>query len=188
MLCFILTGATIVIALLVVLHREIRAPDDLVGRRWHIAVLLLFVVVLSMGSGRQFYREVALIDHQWKVRQRTEDFLSQSERAYARYQAGFGAEMGGKELFQITCSTCHHVEKAASAPSLKEIAEIYADRPKDIVAWAKAPGRKRKQFAPMPSFAHVGDDMLQKVAEYMLEAGGASAPVDKAGNDEAEPL
>ena len=162
--------------MLVVLHREIKAPDDLIGRRWHIVALLLLVVGLAMGSGRQFYREVALMDHQWQVEDRTEQFLARSQLAYARHLAGFGPEMTGKELFTITCSSCHQLDKAVAAPTVKEVAEIYANRPEGIVTWAKAPGKKRPQFPQMPAFSHVDDEKLQKIAEYMLELGGEPAP------------
>ena len=176
MLCAILGGATVAAVMLYILHREIQAPDSLIGRRWHIVALLLFVVALSMGSGRQFYREVALVDHQWEVQKRTDEFLARSDLAYARHRAGFGSEMSGKELFTITCSSCHQRDKAISAPTLKEIAELYSGRPEGIVTWAKAPGKKRQQFSQMPPFSHVGNEQLKLIADYMLEVGAEKKP------------
>ena len=58
-------------------------------------------------------------------------------------------------------------------PPLTEIAQIYAGNPEGIVAWAKAPGKKRPELPQMPPFAHLGDPSLRRIAELMLEKGAA---------------
>jgi cytochrome c len=76
----------------------------------------------------------------------------------------------GKSVFQ-NCAACHAVDRVLAGPSLREIYSIYKNDPGGIVAWAKDPGKKRQEFAPMPSFAHLGEEKLELAAEYMLEEG-----------------
>ena len=61
-------------------------------------------------------------------------------------------------------------------PPLTEIAQIYAGNPEGIVAWAKAPGKKRPELPQMPPFAHLGEANLRKLADMMLEMGKAKLP------------
>jgi len=56
-------------------------------------------------------------------------------------------------------------------PALTEIAQLYTGNPDGIVAWARAPGRKRANVQPMPAFGALGDTKLRKAADYMLELG-----------------
>jgi cytochrome c len=48
--------------------------------------------------------------------------------------------------------------------------------PEGIVAWAKAPGKKRPELPQMPPFAHLGEANLRKLADMMLEMGKAKLP------------
>lgn len=75
------------------------------------------------------------------------------------------------QMFQQNCAVCHQVETAVKAPSLKEILSIHKGKPEQIVQWAINPGRKRRQYAPMPTMKHVGEGNLQQIAEYMLALG-----------------
>ena len=58
-----------------------------------------------------------------------------------------------------------------------------------IVTWAKAPGRKRTNFAPMPAFAHLPEGDLRAAAEFMLEMGqdNAEKPDDSKAPPPAKP-
>jgi cytochrome c len=102
-----------------------------------------------------------------------------------RLAAGLGAgdAMGGgptgESVFK-NCAACHAVDRVLAAPSLREISSIYAGNPEGIVQWAKNPGKKRPEFQPMPSMAHLGEERLELVAEYMLTAGSSS--------EESEPV
>ena len=79
-----------------------------------------------------------------------------------------GGGLTGEKVF-MNCAACHAVDRVLAAPSLVEVYSLYKDNPAGIVAWAKNPGKKRPQFAPMPSFAHLGDEKLTLVADYILE-------------------
>lgn len=76
-----------------------------------------------------------------------------------------------RALFEQNCAGCHGVKTKIVGPPLTDIAAIYKENPAGIVAWAKAPGRKRTDGAAMPAMAHVGDEKLAKIADYMLTTG-----------------
>lgn len=63
-----------------------------------------------------------------------------------------------------------YLDKKLIGPPLTEIAQTYTNAD-GIVAWAKAPGKKRPDYPQMPSFAHVPEADLKAVGEYMLQAG-----------------
>jgi len=89
----------------------------------------------------------------------------------------------GRELFFQNCAACHAESKVFVGPAMQEIRQIYEGRPDGVVAWAKNPGKKRKDFPQMNSFAHLPDEQLKLISEYMLDASagseGASRPQDK---------
>lgn len=84
--------------------------------------------------------------------------------------AGAGGSPG-ETVFLQNCAACHAVDKKLVGPSLAEIAPLYANNAKGIVAWAKAPGKKRTDFPQMPAFAHLSQKELEAVALYMLQTG-----------------
>lgn len=89
--------------------------------------------------------------------------------------AGPGAttdlERRGQREFLMRCSACHAANRAQLAPSVQEIANQYANDPDGIVRWARAPGRRRTEYPPMPSFRHLSEPDLQAIADHMLRAG-----------------
>jgi cytochrome c len=87
--------------------------------------------------------------------------------------ASAAAAADGQSLFRGTCGACHAVDHRLVGPPLKEIAQLYAGKPEGIVAWARAPGKKRAGFPQMPPFGSMGDARLRQIAEYMLEAGSS---------------
>ena len=97
-----------------------------------------------------------------------------------RLAAGLGAGDAlstgptGKSVFR-NCAACHAVDKVLAGPSLREVYSIYRGDPDGIISWAKAPGKKRDEFAPMPAFAHLGDEQLRLVADYILEIASPEA-------------
>jgi len=175
----LLVIAAIVLALSVLslMRAEIRAGDRVIGRYYTATWIVLSVLVLVMGTAQHEFREVSLRTHKELIAQQTDRFNGIELATRMRIEAGMGAGdvMGargptGKSLFR-NCAACHAVEKVLAAPPLTEIYSIYKDNSRGIVEWAKNPGRKRLEFAPMPAFAHLGDDHLELVAEYMLEMG-----------------
>lgn len=170
-------GATFALAGLVLLTREMKAPDALVGTRFKPVVVLLGVTVLCMGNGRHMVREKAIMAHSVAMEENTAAYLAARDTAFDAAQVAQAAGAGtldGAALFKTTCASCHAPDRVLAAPPLTEVAETYKDNPEGIVAWAKKPGRKRTQFAPMPSMAHLGDERLAAIAQYVLEAVGES--------------
>lgn len=180
LLAVVLAGVILVIVFLVMLSREIRSDDVKIGARFAWVVLILSLVVLIMGTVRHMYREEVIRGHRVLIGDRSATFHSIEVATQMRIEAGLGAgealtgAMTGEKVFR-NCAACHAVDRVLAAPSLIEISSVYKDNPDGIVSWAKAPGRKRPEFGPMPSFAHLGEDQLRLVAEYMLEKAGEAA-------------
>lgn len=177
-LLLVISGGVLVALFAVsVLWKEINAPDRSIGRLYPVLWGLLGLTVVFMATGRHIYREACLQPHRELVEARTDTFRSIEEATWMRIRAGLGAGEAmasgptGKSVFR-NCAACHAVDKVLAGPALTEVYSIYADNPDGIITWAMAPGKKRDQFAPMPSFAHLGEDQLRLVAEYILEIAG----------------
>lgn len=170
----IFLGVGIALLVMLLLWRELRAPDARIGR-WYVPICVLFsAVVLSMGSGRHLFRETALVEQQTKIHARTAEFQKALTAFNESLAANGGVEETGETLF-ANCAACHARDKVLVGPPLTEIAQIYRANPDGIVTWAKAPGKKRPAFPQMPNMGHLGEANLRKVAAYMLELGGAPA-------------
>jgi cytochrome c len=85
--------------------------------------------------------------------------------------AGAPAAKREEREFAMRCGACHERERAVHGPSLQEIATLHAADPEGIVRWARAPGRKRAQFQPMPSFRHLSEEDLRGIARFMITTG-----------------
>ena len=180
LLIVILCGVTAALAVLLLLNREIKAPDDQVGRSYIAICLLLAVVVSLMGAGRHIYRETSLAAHKQMIQDESDRFAAIEYATHLRLAMGLdaGEAIGGgptgEQVF-INCAACHAVNKVLAAPSLVEVYSLYKDNPQGIIDWAKIPGKKRAEFQPMPSMAHLGEEKLALVADYMLEKGGEAS-------------
>jgi cytochrome c len=171
-LVLILSGAFLALVALALLWREVRRDEPRLGWPFARIVLLLTGTVLLMGSGRHFYRETALHERMEASRDKTDAFLQEVAAAEREMTARRAAEANSPaRLFQRNCSGCHAVDRVLVGPSLREVAELYKGQPDKIVAWAKNPGRRRENFRPMPTMAHVGEENLRQIAEYMLRTG-----------------
>jgi len=165
-------GAALGLITLLVLMRELRANDARIGQHYALICVLFSIVVLGMGSGRHVYREAALAQHKTDVRERTERYQS-ALAAFndAHTSAAPAAAIQTPEQLILNCAACHAPKMKLVGPPMSEIAQIYAGNPDGIVAWAKAPGKKRPELPPMPPMGHLGDDNLRKIAELMLKLG-----------------
>jgi cytochrome c len=183
-------GITFALITLILLAKEINASDEVIGNSFKPIVILLSVTVLCMGTGRHMYREKALVGHTIDMQTKTAAYVVARDAAYTQMkldEAAGGIKLDGKALFGTICATCHALDKVLAAPALTEVASLYKDNPQGIVTWAKAPGRKRPQFAPMPAMGHVGEEKLTAIAQYILEATGNSTakPADATADDAA---
>jgi len=172
----ILLGIAFAVIALTLLWREVVAPAAQIGRLFMPIVLVLSVTVSCMAMGRHLYRDGALAGHGQLMRQATEEMqYTVRDAAWRKEQGIIAVEIPrGERAFQI-CAGCHALDRERSGPSIREIQRLYADNAVGIVTWAKAPGRKRTNFAPMPPFAHLPAADLQAAAAHMLEMGQAKA-------------
>jgi len=181
LLIMIVLGA-IVLALIIlyILYKEITSDDARVGRYFAWLAIIFTVLVLVMGTARHVYRETAVNDHKQLIADHDARFRSIMLATRMRLDAGLGAgdALGGgptgEQVF-VNCAACHAVNKVLAAPSLVEVYSIYKENPDGIVNWAENPGYKRPEFPPMPSFAHLGEEKLELVAQYMLDRGAEAA-------------
>ncbi len=74
----------------------------------------------------------------------------------------------GEQVFAAVCAGCHAMSIRAVGPPVTEIQQKHKGRPENIAAFAKAPVKVRKNYPQMPSQAHLGDEKLKAVAEYIL--------------------
>ena len=174
LLYVVIGGVAFVGVVLYLLWRQVGTTENRIGRRYVGTIVVLSIVVLFMGTARHLYREASLTDHRQLVLDRTETFASVSAAARMRLAAGLSAGEAlaagptGQSVFR-NCAACHALDKVLAAPPLTEIYSLYKDNPDGIVAWAKNPAKKRPQFSPMPSFAHLGDQQLRLAADYILQ-------------------
>ena len=152
------------------------------GARYVMLLLLFGSIVLAMGTGRHLYRDTSLAGHKAMIADASAKFQAIEYATKMRLDAGLGAGQAvgvltGQMVFQ-NCAACHAVNHVLAAPSLIEIYSIYKGNPAGIVAWAENPGKKRPQFAQMPSMAHLGENKLELVADYMLKEGGAASKAE----------
>jgi len=170
----ILMGATLAAPAVWMIWKELAngSPD---GKRLPYIVAYLSMTVVLMALGRQMYRGLALAQHRADVRAATEQWTRDARQASYDLESGRARATAGvsdaQHLFEGTCGACHGVDKKIVGPPLTEIATIYANDPNGIVAWARAPGKKRADFPQMPSQSALGDAKLHTLADYMLQAG-----------------
>ena len=177
---WIFGAALLAIIVLGLLWVEIHTDDARIGRRFWLIAALFSVVVLGMGQGRHLYREAALAPHKQAIALKSAEFRAIELATQMRLRSGLSAGDSltaaptGKSLFNQACAACHAKEIPVAAPALNEIYQLFKNNPAGIVAWAKAPGKKRPQYGQMPPMAHLGDDNLALIAAYMLEQGAPS--------------
>lgn len=153
--------------------RDLQAPENDFANFKRVVALFAASVVIMVGA-RHEYRENALADHKAAIALKTANY--QAAATQARNDAEFNAGMrqsasepeGGAD-FKRYCAACHHPELPTVGPSLQEIASLYAGNADGIVAWTKAPGKKRPDSMAMPGFPQLSDGQLRDIAAYMLD-------------------
>ena len=192
LLWLVLSGLGVAALLLVLLWRETRASEASIGKLYPLVVGLFLILVTIMGSGRHAYREASLADHRQLVSDRTAQFRAVRLAADMRLAVGLGigdaiaAGPTGESVFK-NCVACHAMNKILAAPPLTEVYALYKDNPDGIIAWAKNPGKKRAEFNPMPSMAHLGDDQLRLVADYILTVAAPDQATSREAAEKSAP-
>jgi cytochrome c len=154
---------------LLLIYREFLIEKPIIGKNYARIVIVFTVVVAFMINIRHLYREQALSSHKATQQQKTQAFVEESAAAVIDTAIGKKIPVGekGKHAFEATCGGCHAMDKVLLGPPIKEIQLIYKGNPNGIISWAKAPGKKRDGMS-MPSMAHIADEELKAIAEWML--------------------
>ncbi len=183
-------GAALGVTALILLWNEARSASPLSIRYWAVVVALTGTVAL-MAFGRHLYREQAIRPHRAVVAAHTAAFRAESLGAQMRLAAGvprLGAaeeiESPGARTYRAVCMACHAREERRVGPPLTEIVELYAGNPDALIAWVRAPGRKRPSYPQMPPIS-MQEAQYRAVASYILEEAfpprsGEAEPADAA--------
>ncbi len=132
-----------------------------------------------MAYGRHLYRESALAPHRAAMAARTAEFEEAALAAQMRAKAGIhrtkaeAALSPGEQVFRSICGACHARDTRLVGPPLTEIDRIYKGNPAGLVAWVKAPGKKRPDYPQMPAIK-LTEAQYQAVAKYVLTVPGTS--------------
>ena len=131
-------------------------------------------IVLTDHSDTISYRNIYIreLASEPKPRQtsptRTLDYHSE-ERAIAD-AAKASARFTEPAAFTTNCKACHLLDQALVGPSLVEVAELYPRKKRDqFIQWCLTPGHKREHLPPMPSMAHIPEDQLIEIYDYIKQ-------------------
>jgi cytochrome c len=181
------TGVVLALVGLGLLWREMRSAGPLSPRYW-VVVGLLGCTVGFMLLGRHVYREEALAPHRAMVAAHTADFQAAAVGAEMRLASG-APRLGGVEttappgerVFRAVCMACHAREERRVGPPLTEIFDLYTGNPDGLIAWVRAPGKRRPDYPEMPPIT-MQEGQYRAVADYILE----DAFETEGGDGEAE--
>lgn len=80
-------------------------------------------------------------------------------------------EEPGQLAYQMNCMACHLIETQVVGPSLVTVAATYPEEKRsEFIAWAKAPGKKDPRLLQMPPMAHIPEETLVSIHDYILKA------------------
>ncbi|MBL0076020.1 MAG: right-handed parallel beta-helix repeat-containing protein [Rhodocyclaceae bacterium] len=74
----------------------------------------------------------------------------------------------GKVLYNGICAGCHAYNARMIGPPTQIIQAMYAGNAQGIAEYIAKPVKKRDDFPPMPTQAHLNPEMRRAVADYML--------------------
>jgi cytochrome c len=73
MVIIILVGVVFALLAMFLMWRELKGPEEKLGKWFYPVAIALTITVLFMGTGRHLYRAAALAPHQEKILQKTDD-------------------------------------------------------------------------------------------------------------------
>ena len=181
----ITAGVALALAALGLLWSEMRSTGPLSSRYW-VVIGMLGCTIGFMLLGRHVYREEAIAPHRAMVAAHTAAFRAAALGAEMRLAAGTPRLSGveatappGERVFRAVCMACHARDERRVGPPLTEIVGLYAGNPDGLIAWVRAPGKRRPDYPEMPPIT-MQDSQYREVAEYILEDVFATEPEDKA--------
>ncbi len=154
--------------------QEIADSSEQRGERAVKIALMLSLTVICMVSARHVYRSKSLNAHQQKMAEHTEAYgqaVLDAQKAARRESLKQGQGDPGERVFKSYCTACHAYGNRLVGPPVTEIQALYQGRPEGIAQWAKAPGKKRADYPPMPAIP-ISEKELLEVGEYMLKMKG----------------
>lgn len=167
-------AVSLAVAAAVLMWKESSVEAPLSPRFWSVVILLGCTVGL-MVFGRHLYREEAIEPHRQLVAAHTEAFRSAALGAEMRLAAGVprlgpaeALASAGERVFRATCMACHAENEKRVGPPLTEIFDLYTGNPDGLIAWVKAPGKKRPDYQQMPPIT-MQDNQYRDVATYILD-------------------
>jgi cytochrome c len=78
------------------------------------------------------------------------------------------AEVSGKEIFDVRCSSCHQFDQKLVGPSYKDVLPKYEGKADQLVGYILNPVKVDPQFPPMPN-PGLKPNEAKAVADYLLE-------------------
>ena len=138
-----------------------------------MVVVLFFILVSFMGTGRHLYRENALTTHRQMMAERTAAHWEAVEKARNNELTPADETQTilspGEQLYETNCSVCHAAAQRLVGPPLTEIVPIYENNLEALKQWIKEPGRKRMDYPPMAGFPNLNDQQLTNISNYLLQ-------------------
>ncbi len=151
--------------------REISGEAAQRGRLALRISLMLGLTVCFMVSARHTYRAESLAWHKEKMEAKTEAYskaVKEAQKAAERQQRKAAQGDKGENIYKTYCVACHAYGQRLVGPPVVEIQKVYSNNAAGIATWAKAPGKKRADYPPMPPIAASEGD-LKAAGEYMLK-------------------
>ena len=84
----VIGGATFAIIAMFLLWRELKGPDEKLGRRFYLIAVILTITVLFMGTVRHVYRASALAPHMDKIRHNAQQHMEKVKQLQQTRQSG----------------------------------------------------------------------------------------------------
>jgi len=79
------------------------------------------------------------------------------------------AEVNGKEIFDVRCSSCHRFDQRLVGPSYKDVLPKYEGKADQLVGFILNPDKVNPEFPPMPN-PGLKPNEAKAVAEYIMQA------------------
>lgn len=169
----VLIGAALVVLPIYWIWQSINNQSKNLDLHFKKVFATLLVTVVIMGIGRHVYRAHALAPHKLLMAKETYRFEQQSIAALK--EANDPAKLAEKEknlgptVFKASCSSCHAENTKLVGPPVTEMKTIYNNKKSDLIAWIKAPGKKRADAPQMPGFPQLTEKELNALSEFILK-------------------
>lgn len=171
----IFIGAGLVVLPIYWIWKSITGKPENLDIHFRKVFVTLFTTVAIMGVGRHVYRAHTLAPHQALVAKET--YLFEKASAAAFKEANDPAKIAEREknlganTFKASCSSCHAPDTKLVGPPVTEMLSIYNGKKNDLIAWIKAPGKKRADAPQMPGFPQLTEKELNALSDYILQNG-----------------